>query len=312
MDLVGCLLLDKAKGITSFEAVDGLRKGLGCRKAGHIGTLDPLATGLLLTCLGRATKLAQFLVGWDKEYIATIKLGVTTDTWDKDGTVLETTEIESIPMGEIENIAKELTGEVEMEVPQYSAVRVGGKRLHQHARAGKVMPKIYRKSQIYSAGILDYDMQANLLTVKILCSKGTYIRSWAYHFGLIAGTGATLWELRRTGLGPYRIEDALTIDRICDEFEHDGLQRRLISPTDVLSHMPRIVLADEGCRKLRHGVLFGNQHIMENDAFRKDNWVRIVNRRQELLAVGRTECDSETIQSEGEIPPCRYERVLAE
>jgi len=308
MDLKGCLLLDKPCGLSSFETIDNLKKITGLDKVGHVGTLDPLATGLLLTCLGKATKLAQFLSGWDKEYVAQIKLGTNTDTWDREGNVLETLQNPAVTEEEVAQAVKQLTGEVSLLAPEFSALKYQGKRLYQYARAGQKVPRPSKKVHIYSALILEFN--SPFLQIKISCSKGTYIRSFAYELGQKLGCGAAVWELRRTKLGPYPVEDSLLLEQVKEIVKNNQIEKHLISLPNVLAHLPRVVLAAEGYQKVRHGVAFKPQDILEHDPFQRDRWVRILDPEQELLAVGRALCDSGTLLANPEKALFKYERVL--
>jgi tRNA pseudouridine55 synthase len=308
MDLKGCLLIDKPAGPTSFQTVDQLRKILGAAKAGHMGTLDPIATGLLLTCLGKATKLAQFLLGWDKEYVTLIKLGTSTDTWDREGNVLETNDVSGISAQQLNRTVTELTGDVALLAPEYSALKYQGKSLHVYARAGQKVPRPIKRVQIHGAEILEFE--APFITVKISCSKGTYVRSFAFELGQKLECGAAVWELRRTKLGPYTIENALTLERVQELVRNNEIEKYLISPPEALAHLPRVVLRPEGYDKVRHGIAFKSCDILEHDTFQKDRWVRILDADKQLLAVGRSLCCSETILALSEKVLFKYERVL--
>jgi len=308
MDLKGCLLLDKPAGLTSFETIEKLRKIVGVKKVGHVGTLDPLATGLLLACLGKATKLAQFLSGWDKEYVAQIKLGATTDTWDRDGNLLENVDVSAVSLPEVSRAVSELTGEVALLAPEYSALKYQGKKLYEYARAGQKVPRPTKRVKIYSAEILEFS--APFLTLKINCSKGTYIRSFAFELGQKLGCGAAVWELRRTKLGPYSLEKALTLDKIDELLKTRQLESYLISLPDAVGHLPRVILAPDSYQKVKHGLAFKPVDVLEFDSFQKDRWVRILDPAKQLLAVGRSLCDSTCFLNSPEQAPIKYERVL--
>jgi len=308
MDLKGCLLLDKPAGLTSFETIEKLRKIVGVKKVGHVGTLDPLATGLLLACLGKATKLAQFLLGWDKEYEAQIKLGATTDTWDRDGNLLENVDVSALSLSQISQAVAELTGEVALLAPEYSALKYQGKKLYEYARAGQKVPRPTKRVKIYSAEILKF--YPPFLTMKINCSKGTYIRSFAFELGQKLGCGAAVWELRRTKLGPYSLEKALTLDKINELIKTQQLESYLISLPDAVGHLPRVILAPESYQKVKHGLAFKPLDVLEFDSFQKDRWVRILDPEKQLLAVGRSLSDSTCFLSSPEKALIKYERVL--
>ncbi len=308
MDLKGCLLIDKPAGLTSFEVIEKLRKIAGVKKAGHAGTLDPLATGLLLACLGKATKLAQFLLGWDKEYVTVINLGTSTDTWDKDGKVLETVEVSHLSLTEIERVVSELTGEVALLAPEYSALKYQGKPLYEYARTGQSVPRPVKRVKIHTAEILVYSQP--LLKIKISCTKGTYIRSLAFELGQKLGCGASVWELRRTKLGEYSIDQALSLAEVEELVKNNQLERHLISMPDIMGHLPRVVLLPDGQRKVKHGLAFQPADILKYDSFQRDRWVRIMDPEQQLLAVGRSLCDSQSLLSSPEKALIKYERVL--
>jgi len=302
------LLLDKPAGLTSFETIEKLRKIVGVKKVGHVGTLDPLATGLLLACLGKATKLAQFLSGWDKEYVAQIKLGATTDTWDRDGNLMENVDVSAVSLPEVSRAVSELTGEVALLAPEYSALKYQGKKLYEYARAGQKVPRPTKRVKIYSAEILEFSPP--YLTLKINCSKGTYIRSIAFELGRKLGCGAAVWELRRTKLGPYSIEKALTLDKIQEIIKTQQLESHLISLPDAVGHFPRVILLPDGYQKVKHGLAFKPVDVLEFDSFQKDRWVRILDPAKQLLAVGRSLCDSTCFLNSPEQALIKYERVL--
>ena len=308
MDLKGCLLLDKPAGLTSFETIEKLRKIVGVKKVGHVGTLDPLATGLLLACLGKATKLAQFLLGWDKEYVAQIKLGATTDTWDRDGNLLENVDVSAVSLPEVSRAVSELTGEVALLAPEYSALKYQGKKLYEYARAGQKVPRPTKRVKIYSAEILEFSPP--YLTLRINCSKGTYIRSIAFELGQKLGCGAAVWELRRTKLGPHSLEKALTLDKIQEIIKTQQLESHLISLPDAVGHLPRVILLPDGYQKVKHGLAFKPADVLEFDSFQKDRWIRILDPAKQLLAVGRALCDSTCFLNSPEQTLIKYERVL--
>lgn len=217
------LLINKPAGITSFDVIHKLRKITGIRKIGHTGTLDPLASGLLITLLGKDTKKQAELQGFDKEYIAEITFGIETTTYDREGKIIkedtrykEDTKI--LINTEIEETLKTFLGKQEQTVPPFSAVKIKGQRLYKQARNNnidlKTLPK--RTIEIFSIDLLsletDQDMDYPVASIKVHCSKGTYIRSLAYDLGKKIGSGAYLSNLVRTKIGPYSLEDAVTLE----------------------------------------------------------------------------------------------------
>ncbi|MFA5521873.1 MAG: tRNA pseudouridine(55) synthase TruB [Castellaniella sp.] len=207
----GILLLDKPAGLSSNHALQRARRALDARKAGHTGTLDPFATGLLVCCLGRATRLAAGLFEADKTYLATLQLGVETDTGDLDGTPVK--QMEAVPAFDaaaIEAVLAAYRGEIEQVPPMYSALKRDGKPLYAYAREGVVLEREPRRVRIDVLRLLEIgDTQVQLL---VSCSKGTYVRTLAQDIGRALGCFAHLSALRRTRVGPFDVADAVTLD----------------------------------------------------------------------------------------------------
>src|ERR1700716_561044 len=222
----GVLIIDKPAGITSHDVVARVRKITGHRRVGHTGTLDPFATGVLVVLVGRATRLAQFLSGAEKEYEAVIRLGYATDTGDVTGTRLanfttETQRHAEIHRDEIESALASLRGEIEQTPPMFSAKKVAGRKLYELARRGEqverqpVAVKISEFATIPDGAVPnENDDGTRDLKVRVVCSAGTYIRTLAEDFGKQLGVGAHVAELRRTRAGQFKIADALTLDRL--------------------------------------------------------------------------------------------------
>jgi tRNA pseudouridine55 synthase len=207
-DVHGILLLDKPIGLTSNQALQQAKRLLKARKAGHTGSLDPLATGLLPLCFGEATKVSRFLLDADKRYRAVFRLGQSTATGDAEGEVLETRPV-TASLGEIEQAIQQFTGTIEQVPPMYSAIKVDGQPLYKLARAGITTEREPRTVTIYEYNVLG--LEGDRLAVDIRCSKGTYIRSLAQDLGELLGCGAHVAELRRTEMGGFRVEEAITL-----------------------------------------------------------------------------------------------------
>jgi tRNA pseudouridine55 synthase len=240
----GILLIDKPRGITSHDAVDAVRRALGVRKVGHAGTLDPMATGLLVMGVGRATRLLRFLGDMDKEYEGTARLGEETDTLDADGEIVRTAPVH-VSEAEVAAAMAELTGEVEQQPPAYSAVRVGGRRLHREARAGRALaaePRTVRVDAFELGGFDGRDIE-----FRVVCSGGTYVRSLAADLGARLGTGAHLVRLVRTRIGPFRAEDASPPDG----------PGPLLPIERAVAHLPRMELSEDEAQAARHGRPLG-------------------------------------------------------
>lgn len=207
----GIIFIDKPKGITSFDVIRKLRKILKEKKIGHTGTLDPLATGLMLICLGKATKLAADLEAEDKVYLASFDLGYSTDTYDTEGRVLEKND-KIININELEQTCKKFIGNIKQIPPMYSAIKVEGKKLYELARKGIEIERKERDINVEYIDLLEYKQNKVLIRAKV--SKGCYIRSLIYDIGKDLGTYATMTELRREKVGTSNLEKAYFLEEI--------------------------------------------------------------------------------------------------
>ncbi len=207
------LLIDKPKGITSFDVIRQLRKKIGIKKMGHAGTLDPLASGLMIIGVEKGTKKLADLIGLDKSYTAEILLGTKTDTGDLEGKVIEKKEVPELTREKVEKVLKSLEGENELEVSLYSAIKKAGKPLYKYAREGKEIEKPKRIMKVYKARLIDLETElpSVVVTVEFDVASGVYIRSLAEELGERLGTVATLQNLRRTKIGDFKIEEAQKI-----------------------------------------------------------------------------------------------------
>lgn len=240
----GLLLIDKPKGITSHDAVDAVRRAVGVRKVGHAGTLDPMATGLLVMGVGRATRLLRFLGDFDKEYEGAGRLGEETDTLDVEG---ETTRTASVDVSEegLRAALAGLVGEIEQRPPAFSAVKVGGERLHRAARGGRVVDAPPRTVRVDRFDLSSFDGQD--FTFRVVCSGGTYVRSLVAEVGRVLGCGAHLNGLVRTRIGPFRLTDAGPPDA----------PGPLLPVERAVAHLPRMELDEEEAVAARHGWPLG-------------------------------------------------------
>jgi tRNA pseudouridine55 synthase len=239
----GVLVLDKPKGMSSASAVNHVKQRLGVKRAGHGGTLDPIATGVLPICLDEATKLAQYLLADDKEYEADVRLGVETDTLDRTGTVVATRSTEHLTRDAIEHVLASRLGEHDQLPPMFSAIKIGGTRLYHRARAGEEIERTPRRVRIDRLELLQCELPT--IRVAIACSKGTYVRSLVADIGNDLGCGAHMTELRRTRSGVFTIAMAHDLDRL------DGY--RLVPMLDA-TRLPRVVVTPELVAKVRNGL----------------------------------------------------------
>jgi len=227
--LHGVLLLDKPLGLSSNDALQKAKWLLRAEKAGHTGTLDPLATGLLPLCFGAATKFSQVSLDADKAYEATLRLGQTTTTGDGEGELLETREV-AVTRAQIEAACAQFTGLISQVPPMYSALKHEGKALYDYARQGIEIERPARQVTIHSIDILDW--QAEQLTIAVRCSKGTYIRTLGEDIGRVLGCGAHLSALRRTASGPVTLDGAISLDALAAMTEAE--REDLLRPPDAL------------------------------------------------------------------------------
>jgi tRNA pseudouridine55 synthase len=245
----GALLLDKPAGLSSNAALQQARRALGARKAGHAGTLDPLATGLLVTLFGEATKFAGSLLEQDKEYVATLRLGEKRSTGDAEGEVVATGPQE-VPTDRIPQALERLTGIIEQVPPMYSALKRGGVALYALARQGETVERAPRRIEIKRLEVLRYEPPN--LEIRVACSKGTYIRTLAEDLAAHLGTVAYLAALRRTRSGTFRIEDACTLPGLL-ELDVPGRLERLLPLPRLLSGLPSAQLDRAAEQRFRNG-----------------------------------------------------------
>lgn len=240
----GILLIDKPSGITSHDAVDEVRRALEVRKVGHAGTLDPLATGLLVMGVGRATRLLRFLGGLDKEYLGTGRLGARTDTLDAEGTIVGTAEVTASP-DDLRGAMTAMVGEIVQRPPSYSAVKVGGRRLYEAARAGRTVEAPPRRVRVDAFDLVSFD--GGDFEFRVVCSGGTYVRSLVADVGDRVSSGAHLVALRRTRIGGFRVEEA----------RPPSEPGRPLPMDEALSHLPSFEVDDMEAEAARHGRCLG-------------------------------------------------------
>ncbi len=245
----GVLLLDKPTGITSNGALQAVKRLYRAEKAGHTGTLDPFAGGLLPVCLGEATKFSQYQLEADKRYRAVLRLGVTTTTGDLEGDVLEIRDVQVEP-ALLDAVLARFVGSGMQTPPMYSALKFQGKPLYEYARAGITVERVARPVHIRSIGLLDY--AGVELTIEVACSAGTYIRTLAEDIGAVLGCGAHLTQLTRLSSGGFQLADAVGLDQLATD---DGAQRdaRLSSPDALVGYLPSIEVGSVQAQALLRG-----------------------------------------------------------
>ena len=289
----GILLLDKPIGWTSNTALQHVKGLFRARKAGHTGSLDPLAEGLLPICFGVATKLSAFLLDADKRYRVVVKLGVTTTTGDAEGEVLETASVEGVSEKDIRAAALRFTGNIEQIPPMYSAVKHKGERLYRLARQGIEVERKPRAVSIYAIELVAFESPS--ITIDVHCSKGTYVRTLAEDMGRVLGCGAHVSALRRTGVGPFGDEDLADIGALEQRLEEsgpEGLDRYLLPPESALQDWPDVRLSDDAAYYLRMG-----QAVLVPKA-PLEGWVRLYTSSADFIGVGH-------IDEDGKVAPKR-------
>ena len=244
----GFIALDKPRGPTSHTIVQDLKKRFGLPKIGHAGTLDPMATGLLLLCIGEATKFSRFLIEADKAYVAELVLGESTDTYDADGQITVKKSIKGITNESIEKALSDLRGAILQKPPMFSAKKIKGKRLYKLARQGKEIEREELPVKIYKNKLLS--LEGSRMSLEIECSKGTYIRSIAHDLGNSLGCGAHLGSLRRTKVGKFSERDMVSADTL----SHSESLDSFLSPIEsALSQLPSLFLKADDCGRLLNG-----------------------------------------------------------
>lgn len=254
----GVVLLDKPEGISSQTAVTIVKRCFGADKAGHTGTLDPMATGLLPVCLGEATKYSQDLLDADKTYLATIKFGEKTDTGDAEGEVVETRQPDfdvsnvTLLQGKLLEVAAKFTGDIEQIPPMYSALKRDGKPLYEYARAGETLERAARPVTIYSLKWVSVEWP--VATLEVACSKGTYVRTLAEDIGEYLGVGAHLIGLRRQKVGHLTLTKGVTLEKVKEVANDVHKQAGYLLPVDALvQELNPLELSDEEADRLRLG-----------------------------------------------------------
>lgn len=251
IDIEGVLVVDKPPGMTSHDVVGRVRRLLNIRRVGHTGTLDPFATGVLVLCVARATRIARYFEGLDKAYRTVLKLGVVTDTGDGGGISQEIRSVPDLSSEQIEVALEPFRGKITQQPPSYSAIKVDGERLYVRARRGEKVSAPLREVTIRKLELESFD--GDELTLFVECSKGTYIRSLAYDIGQRLGCGAHCMHLVRTKVGPFTLEEASGLEQL-EELGERGALEKLLGIDEALSRfLEPVTLTPEGATFLAHG-----------------------------------------------------------
>jgi tRNA pseudouridine55 synthase len=272
----GVLVVDKPVGLTSHDVVQIIRRGTGIRRAGHTGTLDPRASGVLVVLIGPAVRLSEYVSASDKRYQATVHLGSSTDTYDSEGRVTASTSLTNVSEEKFEEILQQYVGEIEQVPPPYSAVKVQGRKAYEIAREGEEVSLEPRIIQVYSLDLLEWDPPE--VVIDVFCSSGTYVRSLANDLGNALGVGAHLVGLRRTKSGRFTLRDAVPLRRLQESFTAGDWYKYLIPAAEALADWPMIELDADQVELIRHG------HRVPSDQGVK-GWARGVSQQGDLVAL---------------------------
>lgn len=309
----GFLNVNKPSGITSHDVVSKIRLIVKEKKVGHLGTLDPDATGVLVLCIGKATKLAQFLRDLDKVYTGTMTLGITTDTLDAGGQVIKVTNCANLSYERIADVFNSFIGEIEQIPPMVSAVKVDGKRLYSLARRGKIVEREPRKVKIYKLDILriyEDDVLRPAIEGKFIkidfrvhCSKGTYVRSLASDIGNALQCGAHLSYLVRDKVGDFSINDAIDLKAI--ESDPNIIGQALRSMDDTMSFIPKLVLNEIDAKKFVNGLMIKLERgVGDSVGYESSGLVRVHDVNGRLLGIGKAQFKDK------ELVTCKPMKVL--
>lgn len=269
----GIVIINKPLGLTSQQVVSKVKKILGEKKAGHTGTLDPFATGVLPILLGKGTKLSQYLIEHDKKYIATIYLGEKKDTGDQEGTTMEKKNVPMLSEEKIKEVLESFKGEQKQIPPMYSAIKINGKKLYEYARNGEKVERPEREIKIYEINFIE--KKENLIKFEVSCSKGTYIRVLCEDIAEKLGTVGYMCALERTVVNKFKIENAIKLEELQENIN------KIISIEDYFSQTPKINLTEKKVDLLLNGVKL--TYNLE------DGFYRIYNTQNEFLGIAKAQ-----------------------
>jgi tRNA pseudouridine55 synthase len=277
----GILVIDKPENMSSAKVVSLVKKISGAKKAGHTGTLDPFATGVMVCCLNKATRLSGFFLNSDKTYEGTLCLGIETDTQDCTGTILSKSDNVNFSPETLEAAFQKFTGPIKQIPPVYSALKHKGVPLYKLARKGKPVQKPPRDVMISRLEILDINLPE--VSFSVSCSSGTYIRTLAADIGRKLGCGAFLKTLRRTGCGHFTLKNAITLEELEQLARSGSIEKRIIPMADALPHMPYYIADHPLTEKIRYGNIITGSDIQAE--LEPGDCIRIIDSKSRLIAV---------------------------
>jgi len=279
------ILFDKPVGQTSFDVISKVKRLINVKKIGHSGTLDKFASGLLVICTGQATRLTNYFLESDKRYFGTVRLGISTETDDINGEIIETRSVENIGPADLIRAIDGFRGQILQKPPVYSALKINGKRASDLARKGLEVNIKERQIHIYNIDLVNPDLENDRFMLDISCSKGTYIRSIARDLGIVFGTGAHLEALRRTESGRFRVDDAVTFPELESCIENGWTDKKfLLSPAEALDDYESITVNEKAKARVLNGALFDRGDIVECKKSGK-NFHIILDEEKNLIAI---------------------------
>ncbi len=272
------LIFNKPKGFTSQDAVTKVKRILKCKKAGHAGSLDPIATGILLVCINEATKIAPLLMELEKEYLFKAKFGISTDTYDADGNVTKVVENFELKKEEIEQILTKYKGEIMQTPPMYSAVKIDGTPLYRLARKGIEVERKPKKVIIHSIKIEEFNPP--FVSFRVVCSKGTYVRALCNDIGEALGIGAHIVELERTRIGNFKIEESIDLEEL-KKIKEKAISDAFLTIDKALYFIPSVIIGDALVRKFLNG-----NSVKIPSGIVPAGWVKVKDKTGKILGIG--------------------------
>jgi len=308
METCGILPVHKPGGPTSHDVVDRVRRLYDTRRVGHTGTLDPLAEGLLVLCLGSATKISRYLSGLEKTYRATIRLGRRTTTGDHGGATISTADTRQIDQAMVESALGRFRGKIRQQVPAYAAVKVQGRPLYAYAREGREVPVVVREVEIFRLVLEEFANPELIMTVR--CSGGTYIRALADDLGSALGCGGCLVSLLRTHVGGFDDREAEKLEDLEQRTREERLQR--LRPIEKFLPFPFVTINDDKIRYIRQGLPVIPRGISElpDREFSRGDRIVLADEEGHALAIAIAACSVEELVDDPCDEWCKYERVL--
>src|SRR5437867_4642076 len=306
----GLLNVKKAAGWTSHDVVAKLRNLLRGPRVGHAGTLDPAATGVLPVLIGRGTRIAEYLVDWDKEYRAVLRLGEATDTQDATGAVLSRSPTAGLTQEAIRTVIERFRGRLTQVPPMYSAVKVRGVPLYKVARAGRTVEREPREVTIHDIEVLGIDGRD--VSLRVVCSKGTYVRTLCADIGEALGVGGHLASLERRRVGRFGLEQALSLDELASLAERGATETRLYTLAAALADLPALHIDCDAVEGLRHGMAVPVSQVVSSEgAWTAGAFVRLLSPDGGLVGIGKTPCSVEELKQGQPGTMIKLEKVLA-